>query len=311
MELTDRREVMAEPIAENEPLARPTLHPPTSLAEFLRIYDETAKHDFFQSPRYRIHYTVMGEGAPVYVVPGICCTRRIFAPLAVELSRYRRVILYNLPGIEARDGSKLSRYTLDDYWQDLVCLADHLGDSQIPLLGFSFGTTISVRALHGAPDRFPRAMLVGGFARRPLTVRERIALHLLRYWPGRLRHIPGMNAVSRYNHARELNYRSPELIEFLVRESNRTSVYTCAAQILSVDQTDVRDLLPKIQQPCMVVHGSEDRLVPVRYGAELARLLPNVQVMLIPHCGHMPHLSHPELLARTAKRFFSENGKQD
>lgn len=296
---------MIEPITEDAFLSRPVLHPPTSLEEFLQAYDAKANHGFCVGPRYRIHYSVLGEGPPVYVVPGICSTRRMFAAVAVELSRYCRVILYNLPGTEARDASDLARYTLDDYWRDLLVLADHFGDDQVPMMSFSFGTTIAARALHANPDRFPKAMLVGGFARRTLTVRERVSLHMLRFWPGRLRHIPGMNAVSRYNHGRELNFRAPELIEFLVSESNRTPVRTCAYQVLCVDETDVRDLLPKIKQPVMVVHGSEDRLVPVRFGAELARLLPNVQVMLIPHCGHMPHLSHPELLARTAQRFFA------
>src|SRR5690606_13937301 len=151
-----------------------------------------------------------------------------------------------------------STYTYDDYWRDLLVLADHLGDEQIPMMSFSFGTTIAVRALQAKPERFPRAMLIGGFAQRRLVCRERMMLHLLRYWPGRLRHIPGMNAVSRYNHGRELNYRAPELIEFHVSESNRTPVRTCAYQVLCVDRTDVRHLLPQIKQPVMVVHGSED-----------------------------------------------------
>jgi pimeloyl-ACP methyl ester carboxylesterase len=279
----------------------------TPLTEYIDRYHALAVHRVFSGPRYRIGYTLLGDGPPVYVVPGICSTRLHFAPLAVELAQSFRTVLYDLPGIDPRDGSKLSRYALEDYARDLTSLADHLGDAHICVIGISFGVATAVQAMVDAPDRITRAMLVAGFARRPLGFFERLSLNLLQHWPGRIRHIPFMQMVSKFNHARELDAREPGLHDFLFSQAGQTPVRTTAAQVRAVDRVDLRELLPKVTQPVMVVHGTADRLVPTHHAGELTNRLNNVQIVLIPRCGHIPQLSHPEFLAHAAQRFFSES----
>ena len=281
------------------------VNPParTPLRDLLLQYDARVQHHVCSGPRYRIPYSLLGEGETIYVIQGVCCTRRMFAPVAVELARHFRVVLYDLPGIEPGDGANLKRYGLDDFSRDLFCLADHLGDQRFAVMGNSFGVSIAARAMFEEPTRIARALLVGGFARRGLTRFERLLLLLLGHWPGTLARTPGMRALNRYNHERELNYREDRLIDFFQAESGRIPVRTAAAQALSVDQTDLYPIAPRIRQPVMVVHGAEDRLVSTRHSAELANMLPNVRVMLVPRCGHLPHLSHPELLAHTARSF--------
>lgn len=276
-----------------------------SLANYLAEFEAQGRSAVFNGPRYRIGYTVIGSGEPLYLVSGICSTRRLFAQIAVELADTFRVVLYDLPGVSDRDGCALRRYGLDDFSHDLIALADHLGDERIPVMGFSFGSTIAIRTMAAHPCRVPRAMLVGAFARRPLLARERFLLNFLRFWPGRLRHIPGSASVSRYNHGKELAAREADLVEFHVRESDHTPVGTAAMQALAVAATDLREAASRLSQPVFVFHGEQDRLVGVDRAAELANLLANVRVMVVPGCAHVPHLSHPDLLAKVARDFFS------
>jgi pimeloyl-ACP methyl ester carboxylesterase len=37
----------------------------------------------------------------------------------------------------------------------------------------------------------------------------------------------------------------------------------------------------------LIIHGSHDRLVPLRYGEELARLIPGADLVVLPEAGHM------------------------
>jgi pimeloyl-ACP methyl ester carboxylesterase len=39
--------------------------------------------------------------------------------------------------------------------------------------------------------------------------------------------------------------------------------------------------------PVLVVHGEEDRLVPVDNGRELARLIPHADLRIVPNAGHL------------------------
>ncbi len=62
--------------------------------------------------------------------------------------------------------------------------------------------------------------------------------------------------------------------------------------------TDLRDALPRIAAPALVVAGEHDRLTPASAGRELAAALPAARFELIERSGHAPFLSHPgEMLA--------------
>ena len=277
---------------------------PTSLAEFLERYDRLAAHAEAPGPRYRIGHTVLGAGPPIYLVPGICCTRRVYAPLAVELAKSFRVVQYDLPGIAEGDGADLKRYAVEDYPSDLFHLADHLGDDRFAVIGHSFGVSVSLRSMHVQPDRVPKAILAGGFAHRPLEFAERMMVRTLGSLPGSMGRIPMMNAVTRYNHGRELRFREEALVDFLVREVGSTKLRTAAAQALAVHHTDLRELAPEIRSHALILHGYDDRVVTTAHAAELANSLPNVEIMLVPRCGHNPQLNRPELMAHAAQRLF-------
>jgi 3-oxoadipate enol-lactonase len=45
--------------------------------------------------------------------------------------------------------------------------------------------------------------------------------------------------------------------------------------------------LGAVRSPTLIIHGSDDRLVPLRYGEELARLIPGAHLVVLPGAGHM------------------------
>lgn len=284
----------------------PASTPPRPLAEFLERYDALVRSAVFEGPRYRIHFDQLGEGPALYICSGICSTRRSFAPLAVELAERFRVVIYDHPGIVDGDGANLATYRFEDYPLDLIALADHLGDRFIDVMGFSYGSTVTVRSMAEFPGRVRRAMLIGAFAHRPLSGAESLAVAIFRHFPGRLSNLPFSSAIARYNHGPELDARDPALMGYLIQECHRTPIATAGVQAMMVNRTDLRPIAPNVMQPVFIFHGEQDRLAPIRHAAELSRLLPNHQVMIVPGCGHMPQLSHPELLARVVEHFFSD-----
>ena len=61
--------------------------------------------------------------------------------------------------------------------------------------------------------------------------------------------------------------------------------------------SDLRDVLPRIGLPALVVAGEHDRLTPPDAGRELALALPAARFRLIERSAHAPFLSHgPEVL---------------
>jgi pimeloyl-[acyl-carrier protein] methyl ester esterase len=67
-----------------------------------------------------------------------------------------------------------------------------------------------------------------------------------------------------------------------------------AAGLDILRDADLRDALPHVALPALVVAGEHDRLTPPEAGRELAARLPLARFHLVGRSGHAPFLSHPD-----------------
>jgi pimeloyl-ACP methyl ester carboxylesterase len=63
-------------------------------------------------------------------------------------------------------------------------------------------------------------------------------------------------------------------------------------------ELDIRDLLPAILAPTLVVAGSRDLVTPPWHSRYLARHIPVAELHVLPGCGHMVMLERRQELAR-------------
>jgi len=82
-----------------------------------------------------------------------------------------------------------------------------------------------------------------------------------------------------------------------------TASLAAALEILKV--SDIRDRIPSIAQPALVIQGDHDALTPVATAEWLANALPNSTYCLIPHAAHAPFLSHREIFLDHVTRFLA------
>jgi pimeloyl-ACP methyl ester carboxylesterase len=274
------------------------------LSEILERFTREAEKGYCDTSRYRCPYYVWGQGPPLLLIPGLADDARSFVQVMVHLAEQFRCIAYDLPAGRS-DGASLSRYTHAGLVADLFALLDHVGARQSYLFGSSFGGTIALAALHAQPDRLPRAVLQGSFARRRLTWAEHFAVRLVRRWPGTMRHLPLREAA-----LRRINYpffadRRPELWDYFLERANVQPIAAVAHRALLVHRLDLRPLLPSIRQPVLLVGGDRDRVIARACEEELREGLPNVRRIELFNCGHNPLFTHPELLAELIRRFFT------
>jgi pimeloyl-[acyl-carrier protein] methyl ester esterase len=72
-------------------------------------------------------------------------------------------------------------------------------------------------------------------------------------------------------------------------------------------QTDLRDALPRIVLPSLVIAGEHDRLTAPGAGRELAVRLPAARFLLVERSGHAPFLSHPAQVLAEVRGFLARN----
>jgi pimeloyl-ACP methyl ester carboxylesterase len=252
--------------------------------------------------RYRCPYVVWGRGPALILIPGLCDDPWSFVLPMARLSQRFLCIAYAMPTGHG-DGANLAAYRHADLAADLYALCDHLGLRAAYLHGVSFGGTVALRALHDRPQRFPRGILQGGFARRRLAFAEVMLASWARWWPGPLAALPGRELVLGQTQQCEFDRREAEVWHYYLRQDGKPPMAAVARRALLLHQVDLCRLLPRIRQPVLVVCGDGDPLVGKACEQQLLTGLPNAARAEIEKCGHLPQYTHPEVLCEVIERF--------
>jgi class 3 adenylate cyclase/pimeloyl-ACP methyl ester carboxylesterase len=80
----------------------------------------------------------------------------------------------------------------------------------------------------------------------------------------------------------------PEVREFWINcEQQMASPAQMAALARIAETVDVRDLLPQVQAPTLVIHSADDALYPIEHGRYLAEHIPNARFVEVPGRDHI------------------------
>ncbi len=290
------------PLGDLEPPRRPCPVP----ADFRNVvadYDRDAQVGRWDGPRHRLTYRVLGHGPPLILCPGLAATYRGFALVLRILSSRFQTIIYDYPGDQPGDGAKLRNLSHDHYVDDVFGLIDHLNLGRAFLFGVSFGSTIVLKSLFREPRRFPRAVVQGAFAHRPLAPAERLALRFGRLIPGRMERVPGHNRVLAWNNQSHFPAVLHERWKYYEEQVGQTPIASMSARLDLLGNLDLRPILPRIPVEVLVLQGNEDRIVRRSHYEELTAALPDAKGLIMPMVGHQPHYTHPEAIAQTVNDF--------
>ncbi|MDI9594677.1 MAG: alpha/beta hydrolase [Atribacterota bacterium] len=75
------------------------------------------------------------------------------------------------------------------------------------------------------------------------------------------------------------------------------------AMAYSMAEADLRDILPQIQIPILLLYGELDQRSPLKVANDLLRLIPLAKLAIIPQAGHLANAEAPEEFNRHVRRF--------
>jgi pimeloyl-ACP methyl ester carboxylesterase len=189
----------------------------------------------------------------------------------------------------------------------VIALLDTLGVRHATLCGHSMGGQVALTTALRHRERVWKLVVVNSAGLEPFSPRE---LDALRKAVGRGSMAEASEAEVRGSY--RLNfYAMPPDAEQMVNErlalrSARDFDAYCAAQrasVLAMVNGQVRDRLPEITQPTLIVFGENDALIPnpILHGGtptDVARsaqkLIPQSSVVMIPRCGHFSPFEKPD-----------------
>src|SRR4051812_39808561 len=252
-----------------------------------------------------LYYEDVGEGQPVVLIHGYPLNGHSWErQTKALLDAGYRVIAYDRRGW-GQSSQPTTGHDYDTYAADLKELLEQLEITDIVLCGFSMGTgeVTRSRGKYGS-DRVERAVLLGAIPPFLLktddnpegvdgSVFEGIKASALKD-----RYVWFKQFFDDFYNVDKLR---PERISDQAWQASFNVACTGSAysSYACVDTwlTDFRDDLPKFDVPTLVMHGTEDRILPYdSTAARLSGLIPDVQVVPVEGGPHNIGWTHPEVV---------------
>jgi pimeloyl-ACP methyl ester carboxylesterase len=98
----------------------------------------------------------------------------------------------------------------------------------------------------------------------------------------------------------------PEWVEEDATHFGKMPLHAIVRQDQAVKHHNLCDRLGEIRQPVLVIHGRQDRMVPVARAEELQRALPNARLQILDPGGHQVHSEQFPTVLRLVQDFVEE-----
>jgi non-heme chloroperoxidase len=250
-----------------------------------------------------IHYEDHGSGQPVVLIHGYPLDGNSWERQERELlANGHRVISYDRRGF-GRSSQPTVGYDYDTFAADLNALIEHLDLTDVVLVGFSMGTGEVTRYLgtYGS-NRVRKAALLGALP--PFLLKtddnpEGVAGKVFEEIKAAIVHDRYAYFKDFFDNFYNVDKLAPKRISEqawqasfnVAAGSSPFASYACVDTWL----TDFRGDLPNIDVPVLVVHGTEDRILPFSATAErLPALIDDVRLVPVEGGPHNIAWTHPD-----------------
>jgi 3-oxoadipate enol-lactonase len=242
----------------------------------------------------RLYYELHGPpgGIPLVLLEGMGGDIPGWRRSIPRLAERRRVIAWDLRG-NGRSDDPPGRVTITTFIEDTAGLLDELWVGEAHLYGMSFGGMVAMEMALTVPDRVRSLVLAATHAGRARMVR-----------PGRGDRVPKDRAyLALYSatFAAEHPEHIAEDLRMAVRHPR--PLHDGRRQWDALRTWDAWDRLGRIAAPTLVLHGTEDRIVPVENARRLARVIPGAELVLLEGAGHVYHSEQPAEADRAVLAF--------
>lgn len=257
----------------------------------------------------RTNYHDVGSGEPVLMIhgsgPGVSAWANWRLPMP-ELAKRFRVIAPDMVGFGYSQRPEGIRYDLDTWVDQAVGLLDALGIGQASVVGNSFGGAIALALAIRHPQRVKRLVLMGSVG-VPFPITEGLDA-VWGYQPS----VENMRALLDI-FAYDRNLVNDELAQMRYKASIQpgfqesfSAMFPAPRQngveMMASPMEDIR----RIGHETLVIHGREDKVIPLQNSFDLLQAIPNAQLHVFGKCGHWTQIEHAARFSRLVGDFLAE-----
>lgn len=262
-----------------------------------------------QTGEFKTNYHDIGSGHPIVMLhgsgPGVTAWanwNKVFGRLAENF----RVIAPDMQGFGFTERTANDVYSMNNWVKQTIELFDALGIEKAHLVGNSFGGALALSLAIKYPERIDKLILMGS-----MGVSFPITYGLDRVWgyEPSVANMEELLELFTYDHS----FATPDLIKTRYESSIQPGFQESfsamfpeprqkSVEAMAGNQQYIRD----IQNETLIIHGREDRVIPIETSLEILRLIKNAQLHVFGKCGHWTQIEHAKEFADLVSNFLAD-----
>ena len=251
---------------------------------------------YARSGDVHLAYQVIGEG-PRDIVLVLDWASHLEAlweqPLVAEfisaLNRFARVIWFDMRGVGLSDRVVDAAVSAEDWLEDVSAVMDASGSERATIVAHGHAVQLALLFAATHPERVDSLVLINGFARllrsddypagMPTEARDSVLAGIETNWgTGRLATVLAPSVASQ-----------PGVKDWYGRvERYAASPGTALAKMRAISELDVRNVLPLVAAPTLVVHNRDDWFIRAGHGRYLAEHIAGAHLLERDSADHWP-----------------------
>ena len=254
----------------------------------------------------KINYIKKGEGRTVLIIPGWGAPINTYITLINSISSYANVICLDMPGTGESEEPKES-WDLENYIDFIKKFIESQNIKELDLIGHSNGGRIIIKLMSEQNLKFKvgKIILIGsaGILHKK-TMKQIIKIKTFKLCkkivlikPIRKLFPNLLDKVQSYFGSADYKDSSPVMRTTMVKLINQ----------------DVRNFLPNIKAPTLLIWGENDTATPIADGEIMEKMIPDAGLIRVKGCSHYVFLENPAFVNIVIANFLKggDNGNSN
>ena len=246
-----------------------------------------------------------GSGPPLVLLHGGLSDGREWRRQLDGLAADFTLVAWDAPGC-GRSSDPPDAFRMPDYADCLALFIAALGLGRPHVLGLSWGSTLALELYRRWP-RLPRTLLLASaYAGWAGSLPEDVVAKRL---DGLLRELerPPEQCARSTIPSLLTDHAPAEMIDELVAIMSDFHPAGCRPMLHAMAEADLRDVLPHIDVPTLLLYGDADVRSPLPVAEQLHAQMPGSSLVVIPGAGHQSNIETASLFNAAVRDFLRAN----
>lgn len=255
---------------------------------------------------FKTNYHDLGKGDPIVLLhgsgPGVSAWgnwNKVFDAFSKDF----RVVAPDMHGFGFTERTDHDVYTMNNWVRQTIQLFDALDIKKAHLVGNSFGGALALSMAIKYPERVDKLVLMGS-----MGVPFPITYGLDQVWgysPSEA-NMEELLEIFTYDHS----FATPELIKTRYESSIQPGFHESFSSMFPEPRqkgveamAGNKDYIRDIQNETLIIHGREDRVIPLQTSLDLVKQIKNSELHIFGKCGHWTQIERSEDFAQLVTNF--------